>query len=94
MSDGREGVTVHRCQPSTSEVPSVSVPQMPRCEVCERSLSRSQDLKRHSKCKSEREKLIRDQKGVVQCRKCKRWFKSRGGLSVHKYILTQGDDPN
>ena len=49
--------------------------------------------KRH-KCKSETEKPIQDQKGAVQCRKCKRWVKSRGGLSVHKCILTQGDNPN
>ena len=41
------------------------------CEVCERSFSRSQDLNRH-KCKHEREKPIEDQKGAVQCRKCKR----------------------
>ena len=45
------------------------------------------DLKRH-KCRAEREKLVQEQKGVVQCKRCNEWFRSRSGLAVHKCDVT------
>ena len=44
--------------------------------ACGRSFRRPGDLKRH-KCRVEREK---SQKGFVQCSRCKRWMRSKGGL--------------
>ena len=55
------------------------------CEVCSRSFSREGDKKRH-KCLNERQKPVSEQRGAVQCLRCVRWFKSRGGLTLHKCI--------
>ena len=33
---------------------------------------------------AERQKPIQDQQGAVQCGICKRWFRSRGSLAVHR----------
>ena len=52
------------------------------CAVCGRSLSES-GMARH-KCKEERRKPIADQIGSRKCPACKRWFRSAGGLAVHK----------
>ena len=55
------------------------------CEVCSRSFSREGDKKRH-KCLNERQKPVSEQRGAVQCLRCVRCFKSRGGLTLHKCI--------
>ena len=52
------------------------------CAVCGRSLSKSGMARR--KCKEERSKPIADQIGNRKCPSCKRWFRSAGGLGVHK----------
>ena len=41
------------------------------------------DEARH-KCLSERRKPVSDQAGSMQCESCGRWFRSRGGLAVHR----------
>ena len=35
-------------------------------------------------CVIEREKPVSEQRGSVQCQRCKRWFRSKGGLAVHR----------
>ena len=45
-----------------------------------RTFSRKGDLKRHS----ERNKPLEEQRGSVRCPSCQRWFKSAGGLGIHK----------
>ena len=55
------------------------------CEVCSMSFSREGDKKRH-KCLNERQKPVSEQRGAVQCLRCVRWFKSKGGLTLHKCI--------
>ena len=61
------------------------VPQEVLCTVCQRSFRRSGDLKRH-KCLPEREKPVHLQRGAVQCERCQYWFKSAGGLAVHRRL--------
>ena len=58
-----------------------------QCEQCLRKFRRESDRKRH-KCTSERRKPISEQRGAAQCPACKRWFLSRGGLSVHRCTPT------
>ena len=53
------------------------------CEGCGRSFCRAGDKARH-KCIDERRKPVHEQRGAVQCSSCSRWFRSRGGLSVHR----------
>ena len=53
------------------------------CEVCSRKLRREGDKKRH-KCVAERRKPVWEQRGAVQCGECLAWFRSRGGLAVHR----------
>ena len=53
------------------------------CSVCNRTFSRSGDLKRH-KCLDERAKPICEQRGAVQCQHCQRWLRSAGGLAIHQ----------
>ena len=53
------------------------------CEVCARKFRRESDKKRH-KCLAERQKPISEQRGAVQCQQCHSWFRSRGGLIVHR----------
>ena len=53
------------------------------CLVCSRKFRRESDKKRH-KCLEERSKPLCEQRGATQCPTCKRWFKSRGGLAVHR----------
>lgn len=50
------------------------------CEVCSR---RESDKKRH-KCLAERQKPISEQRGAVQCQQCYSWFRTSGGLAVHR----------
>lgn len=52
------------------------------CDECGRAFRRESDKKRH-KCLDERRKPVSQQKGAVQCGTCRKWFKSRGGLTVH-----------
>ena len=52
------------------------------CAECGRKLSRPGDLKRH-KCLIERAKPIEQQKDVVQCGGCQKWFLSKGDLGMH-----------
>ena len=55
------------------------------CEVCSRSFRREGDKKGH-KCVTEREKPVSEQRGAAQCLQCMKWFKSRGGLALHKCV--------
>ncbi len=71
--------TCYRQQDPSPSVPIVVV----ACDVCQRSFSRSSDKQRH-KCLPERRKPVELQSGSIQCQKCLRWFRSKGGLAVHK----------
>ena len=53
-----------------------------QCPECSRTFRRESDMKRH-KCLVERRKPIHEQRGAAQCSTCKKWFKSRGGFTVH-----------
>ena len=53
------------------------------CAPCGRSFRRESDKARH-KCVAERERPIKEQPGAVQCQRCECWFRSAGGLAVHK----------
>ena len=53
------------------------------CHVCSKSFQRECDEARH-KCTVERSEPIQEQAGAVQCQLCDRWFRSRGGLAVHR----------
>ena len=53
------------------------------CEVCARKFRRESDKKRH-KCLAERQKPISEQRGAVRCQQCHSWFRSTGGLTVHR----------
>ena len=55
------------------------------CQACSRSFRRLSDKKRH-KCVTERQKPVCEQRGAAQCSQCLRWFRSRGGLAVHRCI--------
>ena len=57
--------------------------QTVQCTDCGRGFSRPGDFKRH-KCLAERAKPVEEQRGAVHCEACKRWFRSRGGLALHK----------
>ena len=59
--------------------PPLAVSESLVCEVCYRTFSRESDKKRH-KCTTER---LSQQMGAVQCTNCNRWFRSKGGFSVH-----------
>ena len=52
------------------------------CQTCSRCFRRESDKKRH-KCLDERSKPVHLQKGAIKCMTCNKWFKSKGGLSVH-----------
>lgn len=53
------------------------------CIVCDQTFRRESDKTCH-KCIAERIKPICDQSGAVQCAACCRWFRSKGGLAVHR----------
>ena len=45
------------------------------------------------KCQEEREKPVWQQRGVIECLVCERWFKSRG-VTVHRcHMSTSYPDP-
>ena len=48
-----------------------------------RLFRREADKARH-KCVGERSRPVEQQRGSVQCDVCGRWFRSRGGLAVHR----------
>ena len=58
------------------------------CYTCDRQFARTSDRTRH-KCKAERAKPVKEQKGACQCGECGRWLKSRGGLARHKCTYPQ-----
>ena len=49
---------------------------------------REVDKARH-KCTAERRRPIHEQRGLVRCSVCGRWFRSRGDLAVHKCSITE-----
>ena len=51
------------------------------------SADRPGDMKRH-KCAAERARPVEEQRGAVQCSVCQKWFRSKGGLAVHKCRTT------
>ena len=53
------------------------------CSSCNRAFSRPQDKARH-KCLAERQLPVHQQRGSAQCVSCCRWFRSKGGLAVHR----------
>ena len=57
------------------------------CAECGRLFSRS-GLPRH-KCLGEHRKRVSEQRGSRQCSSCRRWFRSAGGLAVHKCPISQ-----
>ena len=61
----------------------VQQPEQIKCPVCLRLFSRVGDIKRH-KCTAERQKRNEDQRGSCRCTHCGRWFRSKGGLAVHR----------
>ena len=67
----------------STPVRPVQQPEKIKCPECLRLFSRSRDIKRH-KCTAERQKRIEDQRGSCRCTHCGRWFRSKGGLSVHR----------
>ena len=42
------------------------------------------ETKARHKCTSERVKPVHEQRGYEKCGKCMCWFKSKGGLAVHR----------
>ena len=71
----------------TADAPhSLTAPQPPLlilCQVCRRRFRREGDRKRH-KCLAERQKPVCQQRGAAQCPTCHKWFRSKGGLAVHR----------
>ena len=53
------------------------------CVQCGRDFARPGDFKRH-KCREERGRPVEQQRGACRCGGCHRWFRSRGGLAVHR----------
>ena len=53
------------------------------CVDCGRTFRRQCDKARH-KCIGERQRPVCEQRGAVQCHNCSRWFRSMGGLKVHR----------
>ena len=53
------------------------------CDDCQLFFRCPGDLKHH-KCRAERNLPVQDQLGAVHCTKGDRWFRSKGGLAVHK----------
>ena len=47
------------------------------CDVCGRRFRQESD-KAHHKCAAKRRPVC-EQEGALQCKKCMRWFRSRGG---------------
>ena len=79
---GRLGV--ERCREEKSQQTPAVVREVV-CGVCSRSFRRESDRMRH-KCVDERRKLVWEQKGAVQCLLCQKWFRSKGGITIHRYV--------
>ena len=58
-----------------------------QCSECGRRFCRPEYMKRH-KCAAERAKPVEEQRGAVQRSVCQKWFRSKGGLAVHKCRTT------
>ena len=54
------------------------------CTECGRCFRRESDKARHKCIAERRRKLVREQADAVQCEICERWFRSRGGVAVHR----------
>ena len=74
---------MHRCRREELGDDSSGTSEALRAEWNANAFSWPGDLKRH-KCLYERSKPVQEQRGALQCVTCMRWFKSAGGLSVHK----------
>ena len=73
-------------------VENVPQPDPVICADCNRSFSRPEDRARH-KCVVERAKPIAEQRGACHCGYCGRWFRSKGGLAVHRCSAPQPQPP-
>ena len=87
----RGGLAVHRCRrPEESPDSGGGTAAAPHgqvvCRERGRTFSRQGDLKRH-KCLLERSRSVEEQRGSVQCTLWHRWFRSAGGLGMHKRRL-------
>ena len=78
----REALDVMRASDAQGATPQALTPTQVECQECGRTFRRG-DRKRH-KCTWERQKPVREQQGAVQCETCLMWFRSRGGLAVHR----------
>ena len=67
----------------SNPVRPVQQPEKIKSPVCLSLFSRSGDIKRH-KCTAERQKRIEDRRGSCLYTYCGRWFRSKGGLAVHR----------
>ena len=92
----RGGLAVHRCrreeepapQAPGSETGAATASQgQVVCGECERTFGRQGYLKRH-KCLTERRKPINEQRGAAQWTVCQKWFRSAGGLAIHRRVHT------
>ena len=63
------------------------------CEQCGRCFRRSGDKARHKRI-DERQKPVHEQCGAAQCSSCSHWFRSRGGLCVHRHGTPQRSGTN
>ena len=71
--------------------PSISAAhQRIRCHTCNRDFHRPSDMAR-KKCIDERQKPLGEQWGAVQCDRCSRCFRSRGGHAVHTSLGRGGN---
>ena len=60
-----------------------SMPRDVKCVVCGRCFRRECEKMQH-KCTAERSRPVCEQKGAMRFTVCGRWFRSRGGIAVHK----------
>ena len=58
-----------------------------KCEVYSTTFRRLNDKARHSVSMEESKKPLREQQGVIQCSKCFKWFRNKGGLTVHRCLV-------
>ena len=66
----------------------VRVPTTTRDVICESSSRnfRHESDKARQKCVDERQKPVSEQQGAVKCQQCLKWFRSKGGLTVHRCV--------
>ena len=82
MVKSKEWLAVHNCVVEHEEEPEIL--QAMTCTVYQRDFRRPSDLKKIL----ERQKPVQYQRREVQCERCQHWFKSTGGLAVHKASCT------